>query len=135
MLDTRSAETLEGAAFFKVTECGAYYVDVLINRFAYVDLVLADTPIADPDLVTYLRKVIYLTELEARFDRTKRFISYLREMEDREMNLNPEFRESPLAKYRFTSTMDAQFDKEREYIVSQGAKGKNYAWEENESYS
>lgn len=117
VLDTRSSETLEGASFFKITECGDYYLDVLINRFAYLELVVSDTPIADIDLVKDLRKVVHLSDLDPRFDKTKRFIDYLYEMEQREMNLNPEYHQSPLVKYRFVSGMRTQFEKERKYIV------------------
>jgi len=122
VLDTRSPETLDDASFFKITECGAYYSDVLINRFAYTDLLVSDTPIADIDLVTDLRNVIHFSGLTSRFDRTRRFIRYLHEMEEREMNLNPEYRGSPLAKYRFTSKMEAEFNREEKYILSQVTK-------------
>ena len=117
VLDTRSSETLEGASFFKITECGDYYLDVLINRFAYLDLIVSDTPIADTDFVEDLRKVVHLSDLESRFDKTERFIDYLQEMEERDMNLNPEYRQSPLANYQFVSGMQSQFEKERRYIV------------------
>jgi len=122
VLDTRSAETLDGASFFKITECGAYYSDVLITRFAYIDLLVPDTPMADIDLVTDLRGVIHFSGLTARFDRARRFIHYLHEMEEREMNLNPQYRESPLAKYRFTSTIEAGLNREEKYILTEVTK-------------
>ena len=118
LLDTRSRETLDHASAFKITECGDYYLGVLLFRFAYVDLIISDTPIADPDLVSYLRRIISSKDMNDRFDRTRRFLDYLHHMEWQEMKFNPEYSASPLAKYSFTWRMIHEFEKERKYITT-----------------
>jgi KaiC/GvpD/RAD55 family RecA-like ATPase len=116
LLNTRSRETLEGASHFRITECGNYYLRVLPNRFSYVDLVLADTPIANQDAVKKLRDMLPNKELGIRFDRTRLFINYLREMEEREIRFRPEYEDSPLAKYKFTKKMEQSLQDEQKYI-------------------
>jgi len=118
MLDTRSRETLDRASHFKITEGGGYYLNALIRRFSYLDLVLADTPIADPDLVHELRRVIHMGDLKVRFDRTRKFLEYLREMENKELTLNPQYLSSPLGKHRFMSRIISGFEKDQRYILS-----------------
>ncbi len=116
ILNTRSRETLEGASHFRITECGNYYLRVLPNRFSYINLVLADTPIADSDLVKKLRNMLPSKDIDIRFERSKLFIMYLREMEDRETRFNPEYENSPLGKYKFTKKIEASLEEEQKYV-------------------
>lgn len=104
------------ASHFRITECGNYYLHVLSNRFSYIDLVLADTPIADIDLVKRLRSMLPTSSLETRFQRSELFIKYPKEMEEREIRFDPDYRNSPLAKYEFTRKIEQSFAKERKYI-------------------
>ena len=115
-LNTRSRETLENASHFMITDCGSYYLEVLIFRFVYLDLVLADTPIADIDLVSKLRSVLHCRDLEDRFSRTEMFIEYLITSEEREFQLNPEYVTSELGRYRFAGRIRKAFLTERKYI-------------------
>jgi len=117
LLDTRSKTDLKGASHFKITECGNYYLRVLPNRFSYIDLVLADTPIADIDLVKRLRSMLPNRNLDVRFERTKLFIEYLKEMEKREFQANQGYQASPLGKFQFTSKMESNLEKEKQYIT------------------
>src|SRR5205823_2391845 len=52
--NTRSSETLEGVSHVRVTSAGWYYCRYPICTFAYLDLVLQDTPLDDPDVEKYL---------------------------------------------------------------------------------
>ncbi len=88
-VDTRSVETIAGAACVRVTSAGWYYVRDLMNAFAYLDLVLQDTPINDGALEDYLRQSVYdvdnlaghdedkLVRIQVRFERVQRFLDYL----------------------------------------------------------
>ncbi len=44
--NTRSTETIAGASHVRVTSAGWYYVFFLAKKFAYLDLVLQDTPLS-----------------------------------------------------------------------------------------
>lgn len=117
LLNTKSRDSLEGASHFRITECGNYYLRVLPNRFSYVDLVLADTPIADIDLVKRLRRMLPSRALDVRFERVRLFVDYLGAMEKREFQLNPGYRQSPLGRFRFTSKMASSIRGEMRYIT------------------
>lgn len=117
LLNTRSREDLNGASHFRITECGNYYLHVLTNRFSYVDLVLADTPISDVDLVKTLRVLLPSADLEKRFHRSDLFVQYLKEMEEKEMRSSPEYKNSSLAKYRFAEKMERSLGEEKKYIL------------------
>jgi len=117
LLNTRSRENLDHASHFILTDCGNYYLTVLIKRFSYVDLILSDTPIADIDLVEELRVLIPEKWIYTRFERTRKFLEYLQKMEKREFELNPRYRFSPLCKHKFASSMLSSFKNEKRYIL------------------
>ncbi len=117
MLNTRSRSSLENASHFVLTDCGSYYLNVLIRRFSYIDLILADTPIADVDLVNQIRNMLPERKIHIRFNRVRRFLDYLKKMEKREQELNPEYRLSSLGKHRFASKMLSSFEREEIYIT------------------
>jgi hypothetical protein len=87
--NTRSSETLEGVSHIRVTSAGWYYCRYLICTFAYLDLVLQDTPLDDPDVEKYLRDSVYhvdnlsdredekIARVNARCERVERFLTYL----------------------------------------------------------
>ena len=118
LLNTKSREDLKGASHFKITECGNYYLRVLPNRFSYIDLVLADTPIADIDLVKKLRHMLSSRTLDVRFERVKLFVDYLEAMKKREFQLSPGYRKSPLGKLKCASKMASSIRREMRYITS-----------------
>jgi GTPase SAR1 family protein len=133
ILNTRSRESLEGASHFKITDCGTYFLHVLICRFSYVDLILADTPIADKDVALEIRRLLPSNELTDRFERTNLFIKYLQTMEEREFQNSPEFQLSKLGKYKFTQKMNNNFNKQWKYIME---RQRRKAWQnlEQENY-
>ena len=87
--NTRTSETLEGVSHVRVTSAGWYYCRYLICTFAYLDLVLQDTPLDDPDVEKYLRDSVYkvdnlsdredekIARVRARCERVDVFIDYL----------------------------------------------------------
>ena len=42
-----------------MTSAGIYYVATLTKAFAYLDLVLQDTPLNDPSVEAYLRQSVF----------------------------------------------------------------------------
>jgi len=129
LLNTRSKKEMQGASHFKITECGSYFLHVLMARFSYVDLILADTPIADVDLALEIRRMLPSRMIDVRFNRTKLFISYLNEMEKKESQNNPEMALSELGKHQFTRRMLSNFEREKKYIL-QRIKEKQLIFEE-----
>ncbi len=94
--NTRSTETLTGATHIRVTSAGIYYILVLAKSFAYLDLVLQDTPFNDPDVEAFLRDSCFnvdnladredlkLLRVRVRFERVDAFLNYLQLEERRE---------------------------------------------------
>lgn len=117
VFDTRAREDFESASYFRITECGSYFLNTLSKSFVYLDCVWMDTPISDTDLVQDLRKVIDGTNLALRFDRTRMFLSYLNKMEERERVQNPQQQFSPIGKSTFVKGISSGFEKEREIIL------------------
>ncbi len=92
--NTRSTESVKGASHIRVTSAGWYYLRYLISTFAYLDLVLQDTPLNDAAVERMLRQSVYdvnnladaeefkLERVRARSTRVERFLGYLRNEED-----------------------------------------------------
>ncbi len=95
--NTKSTESIAGASHVRLTSAGWYYLSYLVNSFAYLDLVLQDTPINDDSvaqgLTVLLRQVDNLSDGEgsklertqARFKRVREFMDYLESEESREI--------------------------------------------------
>jgi hypothetical protein len=87
--NTRSSESLDGVSYVRVTSAGWYYCRYLTCTFAYLDLVLQDTPFDDPDVEKRLRESVYqvnnmrdreeekVQRVNARFERVEVFLDYL----------------------------------------------------------
>ena len=95
-VNTRSTETIAGASHVRATSAGWYYRRHLVKTFAYIDLVLQDTPLDDLSVVEQLRASVYkvdnladreeekLQRMDVRFHRSGAFLDYLRQQEDQE---------------------------------------------------
>jgi len=95
-VDTRSTESIQGASYVRITAAGWYYLNYLSRAFAYLDLVLQDTPVDDDKVYTSLLAQIKQVELaieteakkeerlELRFKRVNIFLDYLEREEQSE---------------------------------------------------
>jgi len=95
-VNTRSTESIDGAEFVRLTSAGWYYRRYLVQAFAYLDLVLQDTPLDDASLAENLvqsvgrvdnlsdREEEKIERMEVRFDRVANFLGYLKVQEDEE---------------------------------------------------
>lgn len=79
------AQDIEATDALRVCAAGAYYWRYLVRSFAYVDLVYVDTPIAEKELARELGRLSPDTLLTTRFSRVEKFLSYLRSVEDAEL--------------------------------------------------
>lgn len=114
--DNQSKTDVESAAYAKITAAGRYYLTNLTHEFVYLDLVLIDTPISDLDLHRYLRKFVHSTEIEIRFERTRRFLKYLVQFENEEFKNHPEYLHSDFSNKKFCADIARQYEKEEEQI-------------------
>lgn len=127
-VNTRSPETIDGASHIRVTSAGWYYSRFLAGLFSYLDLVLQDTPLNDPDVEKKLRDSVFrvdnladredekLVRMQVRFDRVARFLAYLdaeetREHQDRDLQAL-----GGVVGERIVPGLTASFQKERASI-------------------
>lgn len=95
-VNTRSTESITGASHVRLTSAGWYYLFYLVKSFAYLDLVLQDTPLNDEatanSLTDLMMQVDNLDEgggskierTQIRFNRVRQFLDYLADEESRE---------------------------------------------------
>jgi hypothetical protein len=95
-LNTRATDSIAGASHVRATSAGWYYRRHLVKSFAYLDLVLQDTPLADASVEERLRASVTrvdnlsdredlkIQRMETRFERVNLFLEYLRAEEDAE---------------------------------------------------
>ena len=126
--NTRSTESIEGASHVRVTSAGWYYLRYLVRSFAYLDLVLQDTPFDDVQVEKNLRQSVFdvdnlidhedrkLERVRTRFARVRAFLDYLNKEEETER------KEFELDKYKspiaqpVVQEIREQFEKEEKWI-------------------
>jgi hypothetical protein len=94
--NTKSTESTAGASHVRLTSAGWYYFTYLVKSFAYLDLVLQDTPINDDSVAQRLTSLLgqvdnlsdgegsRLERTQVRFKRVREFLDYLETEERRE---------------------------------------------------
>ena len=75
-----------------------------------------DTPIADNHIESELRHLIDKIDLPPRFDRTEKFLEYLKQMERIDFETNPTYCTSELGKYTFMDKIIPLFKIDKTYI-------------------
>lgn len=94
--NTKSTESIAGASHVRTTSSGWYYSTFLVKSFAYLDLVLQDTPLDDSEVERSLRTLVTqvdnltdrddqkLERMHVRVARVRTFLRYLDGQEGRE---------------------------------------------------
>jgi energy-coupling factor transporter ATP-binding protein EcfA2 len=72
------------SAAYRITPAGRYYLRFLAHSFAYLDLVLQDTPISDSSTFRRIKDIVMSKDIDDRFMRVTAFVEYLKNEEDRE---------------------------------------------------
>jgi hypothetical protein len=85
-VDTRRTDTLAGAFAIRITSAGKYYLDYLVNAFAYLDIMWQDTPFTDRGVCDQLTKSMHSIDVEERFERVEHFLDYLGRQESAEVS-------------------------------------------------
>jgi hypothetical protein len=108
----------------RITASGKYLLDFLFKDFTYLDLVCIDTPVysdrINNELVSHAKeefdlfhKSLLYERIIVRLDKTEKFIQYLKEFENEELeNLNLLSSEKV-----FSSIIEAHFDEEKEAVL------------------
>jgi hypothetical protein len=114
--DNQSTEGYDSAHYVRITPTGEYYLDNLVFKFPYLDLVLIDTPIKDEEVLDKIRKLRESQDIEERFQKTEVFLEYLRKKEEEEKTNNPEFKDTNMFDHTFMETIIQGYKAEKEYI-------------------
>ena len=126
--NTRSTDSIAGASHVRVTSAGWHYSKFLAGLFAYLDLVLQDTPIDDRGVEKALRDSVFkvdnladreaekIDRMTARFERVNRFLEYLQDQEDREHRDRDLETLGGVIGKRFVLRLRSKFEKERGWI-------------------
>ena len=76
---------VENTEALRITASGAYYWKYLARAFAYIDLILVDTPLLDRSLARQLANLADSIDMADRFERVRLFIAYLTTREEEEL--------------------------------------------------
>lgn len=134
--NTRSPSTVSGASHVRVTAAGWYYLRYLAQTFAYLDLVLQDTPLNDDAAERSLRQSVYDVNnladreqekeerMKVRFNRTQLFLDYLTAEETREFaQFDMKRLPAPLST-GFMPAIQSRFSEDRVYIEGKLREGR-----------
>lgn len=122
--ENQSKKGYENATYVRITNAGMYYIEELVHKFVYLDLVWMDTPISNKNLmrellkhVTELKRGRLRKDLNERFQRTQLFLDYLEAQEEKEHKENPEFMDSDLTRGKFIPEIIKSYQESKKYIV------------------
>jgi len=101
---------------YRITPAGRYYIRYLTSRFAYIDLVYQDTPIADDSTFEKLKALFKSHELSERFERVRTFLKYLDQQEEDEYSVVISKSESIPLRKRFMPEYTASFESDVKFI-------------------
>jgi hypothetical protein len=135
-VNNRSSTTVSGASHVRVTAAGWYYAQYLARTFAYLDLVLQDTPFNDEALEQQLRQSVYdvnnladrehekYERMQVRFNRTQRFLDYLSSEENRDFQTFDLARARLTLFSKFMPDIQMRFKEDRTYIERRLLQGR-----------
>lgn len=134
-VNTKSNDSFENVTHIKCTSAGNYYLCSLHKEFAYIDLVLQDTPLNDlaiaQELTEYMKQVDNLSGKEedkrerilVRFNRIKLFLEYLLQEESHEMTSISEAPINIIFKTKFVPTIVGNINEQSSNIVGRFQDG------------
>ena len=127
--ENQSPEGYDSASFVRITKKGFSYINFLVNKFVYLDLIWGDTPISDVECITKLRQRINVEKYDddiirtnKRFERTDIFLDYLKKSEQFEWNNYPALQFSQLCNKNFIDEIIKIYTEEKKYILERMEK-------------
>jgi hypothetical protein len=83
--DLRAIRDLSAVHAIRITPTGRYYLLKLHRMFAYIDLVMQDTPIFERDTFDRIAELSLKIDMPSRFIRCETFLDYLQNQEEEEL--------------------------------------------------
>ena len=121
--DLRAQRLVEETQAVRVTPTGRYYLITLHRRFAYIDLVMQDTPFIDRRAFDAVEEKCDSSDMEDRFERCDRFLKYLEEQESEELITLSKIAPEGRAQQQFMTAARNAFEREKQYIIGKGYLG------------
>ena len=107
---------------YRITVAGRYYMRYFAGKFAYLDLILHDTPIADSRIFDAISELIGSKELDYRFRRVQLFLHYLAAEEEKEHSAILVTSESMSLRKQLVPSMMKEFEEDQQYIIRRVAE-------------
>ena len=118
--DMRAQKLHDEAQAVRVTATGRYYLVYLYCRFAYMDLVMQDTPFLDENYFRSIAAKCESVDMKIRFGRCEDFLRYLEDQEEEELITLEKLGGDITWRRRFIPRMKKSFEKEKQFIVDKG---------------
>ena len=118
--DLRSQKFSDAAQAIRITATGRYYLNHLFRMFAYIDLVMQDTPFFDHEVFMEIASICESTEMAIRFTRCDLFLDYLQDQEDEEIMVLDKIGKEITWRKTFVDIMKVSLEKTKDFIRSKG---------------
>jgi len=118
--DIRAQTLLEESEAVRITATGRYYLTRLYRMFAYMDLVMQDTPFLDESSFREVVRRCESPDMEIRFERCDTFLDYLAGQEEEELITLDKLGRDVTWQKRFIPAMRAAYENEKRVIINKG---------------
>ncbi|MCJ7482127.1 MAG: hypothetical protein MUO31_04095 [Thermodesulfovibrionales bacterium] len=115
--DLRAYKLLDGAQAIRITPTGRYYLTGLCLRFAYIDLVIQDTPFLDEQTFRSISSKCESVDMEIRFQRCEEFLNYLKDQENEELNTLEKLSGDVTWREQFIPRIQNCFNREKDRVI------------------
>ncbi len=112
----RSRQLQVESKAIRITPTGRFYLTFLFKQFAYIDLVLQDTPIFDKLTFTKIGPKFESNKISDRLKRCDFFIEYLEEQENEELEMLSKLKVEYRWNYRFTDSIRNYYESTKEFV-------------------
>jgi hypothetical protein len=102
----------------RITPAGRYYLTHLYRQFAYVDLVIQDTPFFDHGAFEDIAPLCEATDMPIRFQRCELFLKYLEDQEEEELVTIERLGSELTWRHRFVPNMKSTFEATKKFIIT-----------------
>jgi hypothetical protein len=118
--DLRAQKLLDETQAVRITPTGRYYLINLYRMFAYMDLVMQDTPFLDEKCFRDVARRCESPEMAVRFERCETFLNYLADQEEEELITLEKLGGDITWRKRFIPRMGRYYEIERQFIINKG---------------
>jgi hypothetical protein len=116
--DLRAQKLLDDAQAVRITPTGRYYLGELYIMFAYMDLVIQDTPFLDEKCFRVITPKCESVDMGVRFERCEAFLNYLADQEEEELITLEKVSGDITWRRRFIPRMRGHYEREKQFIIN-----------------